>query len=106
MSNNPKVSARPPLKKEVTSDKLENMAASFIKEGTYIKTDSSSEQTVKVFPWEGARDDVYKTFNLRLPEEYAMKLDYVAMKYKKSKHAVCMSVVKAEIDRLLKEVDA
>jgi hypothetical protein len=105
MNNNPKVSARPPEKKEHSLDRLDDLAKAFVKDGT-LETEATSEtKTVRIYPWEAARDDVYKTFNLRLPEEYSAKLDYVAMKLKTSKHSICMNVVKKEIDRLLSEVD-
>ena len=107
MSNNylhPKVSARPPEKKDFASDKLDDLASAFIKDGSIEKTSLSSEKIVNVYPWENARDDVYKTFNLRLPEEYAVKLDYLAMRLNISKHSVCMNVVKNEINKLLEGV--
>ena len=105
MNNNPKVSARPPEKKEYSVDLLDDLAKSFVKDGA-IETKATSEiKEVRIYPWEAAREDVYKTFNLRLTEEYATKLDYIAMKLKTSKHSICMNVVKKEIDRLLSEVD-
>lgn len=103
MSENQKVSARPPEKKEVHDKMSDDLALAFIKEGALDKPKHQAEK-IHVYPWEDARDDVYKTFNLRLPEEYALKLDYIAMKLKSSKHAICMNVVKNEIDRLLSEV--
>jgi hypothetical protein len=107
MSNNhryPKVSARPPEKRDSLIDQQDDRASSFIKEGSIEKTFFPAEKKVNLFPWENARDDVYKTFNLRLPEAYAVKLDYVAMRLNISKHSVCMSVVKKEIDKLLDDV--
>lgn len=106
MSNsNIKVSSRPPEKKYSDDEKFNELAEIFISEGNIggeIK-EGVKISSIVVFPWEDARDDVYKTFNLRLPEEYAVKLDYLAMKLKTSKHAICMRVVKNEIDHLLEE---
>lgn len=104
MSNDSKVSARPPEKKEISFEKLEDLSATFIKEGSFVNRHQTEEKKIHIYPWEEARDDVYKTFNLRLPEEYAIKLDYVAMKTKRSKHAICMDVVKKEVDRILDAV--
>lgn len=107
MSNNyshPKVSARPPEKKEFSTDSLDDLASAFVKDGSVEKTTLSIEKIVNVYPWENARDDVYKMFNLRLPEEYAVKLDYLAMRLNISKHSVCLNVVKKEINKLLEDV--
>ena len=83
---------------------MEDLASAFIKEGSIKYNPSLLEQRIFVYPWESARDDLYKTFNLRLSEEYALKLDYVAMRLKLSKHSICMNVVKKEIDKLLEDV--
>lgn len=104
MSNDSKVSARPPEKKDISLEKLEDLATTFIKEGSFTSRHQTEEKKVHIYPWEEARDDVYKMFNLRLPEEYAIKLEYVAMKTKRSKHAICMNVVKKEVDRILDAV--
>jgi len=104
MSENQKVSARPPEKKEDHDKMSDELALAFIKEGALDKAKQHVEK-IHVYPWEEARDDVFKTFNLRLPEEYSVKLDYLSMKLKTSKHSICMTVVKKEIDRLLSEVD-
>lgn len=107
MSNNhlnPKVSARPPEKKELQVDKLEDLASAFIKAGTIEGNRTLPEKNTYVYPWENARDDVYKTFNLRLPEELAVKLEYIAMSLRLSKHSVCMNAVKTEIEKLLEKV--
>jgi hypothetical protein len=57
----------------------------------------------EVFPWENPniRSDVHKTFNLRLPEEYFIKLDYLSKITKESKQRICLDVVMSEIDKRL-----
>lgn len=103
MSEKQKVSARPPEKKKGHDEMSDELVLAFIKEGAL---DNAKQQVEKihVYPWEEARDDVFKTFNLRLPEAYAVKLDYLSMKIKSSKHSICMNIIKKEIDRLLAEV--
>lgn len=56
-----------------------------------------------LFPWEdnNVRKDVYKTFNLRLPEEYYVKLAYLSQLKKDSKHKVCLDILLPEIDKKL-----
>ena len=55
------------------------------------------------FPWEDpkVRDDVFKPFNLRLPEEYYLKLDYLSKIKKESKQRICLDILLSEIDRKL-----
>lgn len=55
------------------------------------------------FPWEDnrVRKDVYKTFNLRLPEEYYVKLAYLSQLKKDSKHKICLDILLPEIDNKL-----
>lgn len=103
MSENQKVSARPPEKRDIHDQMSDELALAFIKEGALDKVKQQAEKTY-VYPWEEARDDVFKTFNLRLPEEYSVKLEYLSMKIKSSKHSICMNIIKKEIDRLLAEV--
>jgi hypothetical protein len=104
MIDKQKVSARPPEKKNEHENITDELALAFIKEGSLDNTKQQVKKLIHHFPWENARDDVFKTFNLRLPEEYAVKLDYLSMKIKSSKHAICMNIVKKEIDRLLTEL--
>lgn len=107
MSNSIKVSARPPLKKSNDLGLLDEMMDSFVKNGD-IDGDKSSqrlENKEKEYPWNSAREDVYKVFNLRLNEEYSLKLDFLSSKIRKSKHSICLESVKSEIDKLLSELE-
>lgn len=60
---------------------------------TFIKDENTQ--------WDNARNDVHKFINVRMPEEYFMKLDYVSKKHRISKNKICLEAVIAEIDRML-----
>ena len=72
-----------------------------------ISNDSTQKEEIyqekPSFPWENGkvRKDVYKTFNLRLPEEYYVKLNYLSQLKKDSKHKVCLDILLPEIDKKL-----
>ncbi len=55
----------------------------------------------KTMPWDNARIDMIKPFNLRMPEEYYIKLDHLSKKHRISKNKICLEAVIAEIDRML-----
>jgi len=57
-------------------------------------------------PWEGknVRTDVYKVFNLRLPETYYMKLKFLSEKEKESHHKILMDIICPEIDNKIKKL--
>ena len=97
---NHKVSANPPKKSGISDEQKVALSKSFVKDGALFEP-TNETKTIIIYPWENARDDMQKTFNLRLSEEYAIKLDYIAMQTKSSKHSICMKVIKEEIDRLL-----
>ncbi len=52
------------------------------------------------FPWNApnVREDMVKTFNIRLPEPYHLKLAYIAEKTPHSMHNFCLDVLKDAID--------
>lgn len=108
MSNSIKVSARPPIKKSNDLEFLDDMMESFVKNGDIeIDKDSQSlEKKEKPLPWDFARKDLYRVFNLRLNEEYSLKLDFLSAKIRKSKHSICLESVKLEIDKLLKDIES
>jgi hypothetical protein len=68
-----------------------------------IITSENKTAEKEPFPWEhpNVRSDVYKTFNLRLPEEYYLKLDYISKITNISKQKLCIDVVLEEIDKRL-----
>lgn len=53
--------------------------------------------------WENARIDMIKLMNVRMPEEYYLKLDYLSKKNRISKNKLCLEAIIAEIDRMLGE---
>lgn len=60
----------------------------------------------KIYPWEevGVRGDVYKVYNLRLPEAYLMKLKYIAEHTPDSMQKFCLKVLQDAIDDKIKEL--
>ncbi len=58
------------------------------------------------YSWQetGVRDDVLKTYNLRLPEPYLLKLKYIAEHTPDSMQKFCLNVVKDAIDEKIKEL--
>gem|GEM_PF-6514345 len=56
------------------------------------------------FPWEslGARNDVLKSFNLRFPEPYLIKLRYIAEHTPNSMNKFCVTVLTRAIDEKIK----
>lgn len=90
-----KISARPP---ESAKENDLDAAMSFIRDDSPPRPSTHTSH-----PWKAAREDVLKTFNLRLPEEYALKLEFLSDKKKISKHEICIAAVRREIDRLIKE---
>jgi hypothetical protein len=69
-----------------------------------MKTSSNEPIEEKFLPWKNSnvRSDVFKVFNLRLPEEYFIKLDYLAKSTKESKQKICLDAVISDIDKRLK----
>jgi hypothetical protein len=52
-----------------------------------------------VYPWEAGRPDVIKTYILRLPEPYHLKLRYIAEHTPPSMQRFLQDVIYAAIDR-------
>jgi len=57
-------------------------------------------------PWEDplVRTDVLKTYNLRLPEPYLLKLKFIASNTPVSMQAFCMAELLPAIDRQVSEI--
>jgi hypothetical protein len=55
------------------------------------------------FPWEQphVRDDLKKTFNIRLSEKDFIKLEYLARLKKESMHKICMDILMPQINKML-----
>lgn len=56
------------------------------------------------YPWEDAREDVIKLFNLRLPQTLQEKLRYIAYHDHTSVHDFCMRAVVVAIEKRLKQM--
>ncbi|GFO72770.1 hypothetical protein BJAS_P4242 [Bathymodiolus japonicus methanotrophic gill symbiont] len=58
------------------------------------------------YSWEdkGVRDDVKKTYNLRLSEPYLLKLKFIAENTPDSMQKFCIDLIEKEIDNKIKEL--
>jgi hypothetical protein len=63
-------------------------------------------KTTTSYPWQepGVRDDVLKTYNLRLPEPYLLKLKFIAEHTPNSMQKFCLNVVEGAIDKKIEEL--
>ena len=57
-------------------------------------------------PWEApkVREDVIKTYNLRLPEPYMLKLRYIGEHTPESMQRFCLGVLLPAIDKKLRDI--
>ena len=108
----PQLSTKPLIK---TSIDLENnklkefiQAADFpsIPEAAVIEKKTINYPSRPLLPWEreNIRHDIVKIFNLRLPETYHAKLEYLSQNGKDSKHKILMDIILPEIDKKIKEI--
>ena len=60
----------------------------------------------KSYPWEDekVREDVIKAVNLRLPEPYILKLQYLSEQTNKSQQLIIREILCPEIDRIITEM--
>jgi hypothetical protein len=108
------LSSRPPLKKSSSSihdPRLKEFieAAESPKKSGSISLEileRDNEKVSFILPWEepNVREDIYKVFNLRLPEAYYKKLIYLSEKEKESKHKILMDIICPEMDKRIKEL--
>jgi hypothetical protein len=87
-----KVSAHPPLAS------IKNKEMDFINEGIITLSDKEAH------PWEkdGIRNDVIKTFNIRLNEPSFLKLKYLSKQAKQSVNSICVSLIRKFLEDELK----
>jgi len=79
---------------------LTNDMDAFI-EGAEKRTEQPvPSETSQALPWNapGIREDMVKTFNIRLPEPYHLKLTYIAEHTPHSMHNFCLDILKGAID--------
>ena len=86
---------------EANSGTTENTASS------PTKPKDAATKRQKRFPWNepSVREDVIKTYNLRLPEPYMLKLRYIAEHTPASMQKYCLSVLIPAIDKKLLEIE-
>ncbi len=74
--------------------------------GTPHETPATVTQA-SAFPWDAARSDVSKMFNLRLPEKHLLMLRYIAAHTPDSMQTFCQTYVlpaiEAKIDELTRQ---
>src|SRR5439155_2163512 len=89
---------RRPQPREVTPAALE----AFLQGAETPVTPTSSGPAP--FPWEEGRADVIKTYVLRLPEPYHMKLQYIAAQTPYSMQRFVQEILTAAIDAKIAEL--
>lgn len=84
---------------KIDSKSLEKAKNDFINKPNNAVSSSS-------YPWESSnvRDDVYKTFNIRLKESDYLKLKYIADKSKESMHTICIEPIEESIKNRLSKI--
>jgi hypothetical protein len=65
-----------------------------------------ADQAEETYPWQepGVRDDVTKSFNLRLPEPYLLKLRYIGEHTPDSMQQFCLRILQEAIDSKINEL--
>jgi hypothetical protein len=77
---------------KLSQESLEKAKNDFISQPSKASSSNS-------YPWESSdvRDDVYKTFNIRLKESDYLKLKYIAEHSKDSMHSICIEPIEETI---------
>jgi hypothetical protein len=83
---------------------VERSAEAFIEAAGEVKLPVS--RAGKPYPWElpGVREDVVKSVNLRLPEPYIIKLQYLSDTTYKSQQIIIREVLLPAIDAYIKKL--
>ena len=89
---------RPPQPRTVSSEALE----AFLRGADTVESPASPRAAP--WPWEQGRADVIKTYVLRLPEPYHMKLQYLAAHTPYSMQRFIQEVLTAAIDAKIAEL--
>jgi hypothetical protein len=89
-----------------SSVNIQDLDAFIAGAGTQKTIADSVSKASDVYPWQelGVRDDVLKTYNLRLPEPYLLKLKYIAEHTPNSMQKFCLNVVEDAIDKKIEEL--
>lgn len=104
----PKMSAKPPRAR--TPEAFIEAAGrpeEYIAEDNTVELITETPVEKKITPWEapGVREDVLKIFNLRLPEPYMLKLDYLAACTNKSRQAILKEAIFPFIDAEIEKIN-
>jgi len=95
---------------DLENDKLKEFiqAADFpsVPIASFTEKKTTNNFSRHLMPWEkeNIREDIVKIFNLRLPEAYHAKLEYLSQNGKDSKHKILMDIILPEIDKKIKEI--
>lgn len=94
--------SRPPLQSMQQKD--DARAQAFI-QGAEKRQLLAPQQQEQPYPWENPdlREDVVKTFNVRLPEPTKAKLQWLAQQGPRSMHQIVLEAVEAAIEEQIQE---
>ncbi len=89
-----------------TSANVQDIDAFISGAETKSKPVTRVRKTAIAYPWQepGVRDDVLKTYNLRLAEPYLLKLKFIAEHTPDSMQKFCMNVIVDAIDRKIEDL--
>ena len=92
--------SRLPVKK--SSDNID----AFISGAEDRTAKSTIVEKTSPYPWEepGIREDIIKVYNLRLPEQYLLKLKYIAENTPDSMQKFCLNVLQDAINEKIEEL--
>jgi hypothetical protein len=78
----------------------------FIQGANEYPQSAEDRQAETSYPWENekVREDVIKSFNLRLPEPYILKLQYLSTVTHKSQQAIIKEILLPELDEQIAEI--
>lgn len=104
----PKMSAKPPRAR--TPEAFIEAAGrpeEYLAEDNLVAPVPEAPAEKKIASWEapGVREDVLKIFNLRLPEPYMLKLDYLAACTNKSRQAILKEAIFPFIDAEIEKMN-
>lgn len=99
-----KLRGRPPVRSE--SDFIEEAETPKPAAGPRAVAENSDPPKRSKFPWEEStvREDVTKTYLLRLPEPLMLKLKYISAHSKYSMNSFCAEKLEKAIERELRKI--
>lgn len=103
------VKKTPPFSRKPLKQKNTSSADEFINAAEdHIPTPSLKKPVKKLqkMPWEESklRNDVFKIFNLRIPERDFQKLKYLSKESGDSMHKLCLDILLPKINRKINEL--